>query len=198
MYYFQILNSSDLSRLTNIHLAVVAYASDVKQFGHDQVLRPFIDDLKKLELGVTIGTETMYGTVTHLPADNLAANESQGFVASFSANYFCRFCKMYNVDTQTTTKQNRSLLRTDASHVLDLDRSLQDPSASSGSGVKSACVFAELKYFSPVESFAPDVMHDIFEGIAKREISLLLKHLISSKVITMLELNGIIKSFDYG
>lgn len=77
MYYFQKLNSSDLSRLTNIHLAVVVYASDVKQFGHNHVPRLFLNELKKLELGVKIGTSIMYGTVTHLPADNLVANESQ-------------------------------------------------------------------------------------------------------------------------
>lgn len=198
MYYFQILNNSDLSSLSNIHLALVAYASDVKQFGHNHILAPFIDDLKRLELGITIGDSTVYGTVTHLPADNLAANESQGFVASFSANHFCRFCKMHSSHTQCATQQDSTLLRTKASQALDLLRSTQDPSTSSSTGVKSGCAFDELKYFSPVESFAPDVMHDVFEGIAKREISLLLKHLIDNKVITMLELNGIIKSFDYG
>lgn len=166
MYYIQILNIPNLSSLSNIHLALVAYSSDVKQFGHASVLRPLINDLKKLEEGIDVEagdqTVTVFGTVVTLPADNLAANELQGFVGSFSANYFCRFCKMLNSHTHSACAQDSSLLRTIQGHKTDiLEASM------STSGVKCACAFDELKYFEPIESFTPDVMHDIFEGIGK-------------------------------
>lgn len=77
MYYFIILNSQNISRLSSIHLAVVAYASDVKRYGHNKVLDQLLSDMKRLEQGVVLGPEfsPIYGTVVSLPADNLAANE---------------------------------------------------------------------------------------------------------------------------
>uniref|UniRef100_A0A1X7TUD1 Uncharacterized protein n=1 Tax=Amphimedon queenslandica TaxID=400682 RepID=A0A1X7TUD1_AMPQE len=41
---------------------------------------------------------------------------------------------------------------------------------------------------------APDVMHDILEGVAQYEVKELLKHLIGDKFITV---NGTIETFPY-
>jgi hypothetical protein len=196
MYYFSILNCPNRSSLSSIHLAIIAHSSDVKEFGHARVLRPLIKDLKRLENGLVITgmPEKIYGTIVHLPGDNLAANESQGFMGSFSANHFCRFCKMHQAETKHATREDKSLLRNTQDHQTDVN----NPSGSSEHGVKGPCVFDELKYFNAVESFCPDLMHDIFEGIAKKEVALLLTHVISSKLISLNELNGIIKSYDYG
>ena len=196
MYYYSILNCPNRSNLSAIHLAMIAHSSDVKEFGHAKVLKPLINDLKSLENGVILmgQCEKVYGTVVHLPGDNLAANETQGFVGSFSANHFCRFCKMHLTETRHICREDPSLLRNVDDHKNDVLSS----HASSEHGVKGSCIFDELKYFKAVESFCPDIMHDIFEGIAKKEVGLLLTHLISSKTIALDELNGIIKSFNYG
>ena len=124
MYYFMVTNSLNRSSLSSIHLAMVAHASDVKRFGHTKILKPLIDDLKLLENGIELQSAgaKVYGTVVNLPGDNLAANESQGFVGSFSANYFCRFCKMHSSDCKTACKQVVALLRTQESHMLDLQK----------------------------------------------------------------------------
>lgn len=200
MYYFTILNSPNISSLSSIHLATVAYASDVKKYGHAKVLKPLIDDLKDLEDGVVIdGVEgKVYGTVVHLPGDNLAANETQGFVGSFSANYFCRFCKMHHDTTKRCCREDESLLRNVNDHLSDLQTVAGNPQSASDHGVKTPCAFDELKYFNPIESFTPDAMHDVFEGVAKKEISLLISYIVTAKFITLTELNNIINSFTYG
>ena len=202
MYYFQLLNIENSSSLSNIHLVLIAYSSDVKSFGHSAVLRPFIEDLKSLEQGMDAsnqnGSTKVFGSVVHLAADNLAANESQGFVASFSATYFCRFCTMAAQQTHRATVQDRALLRTTKTHIEHVDRSRVDPTTVSKTGVRSECVFEELVHFSPVDSFTPDLMHDVFHGVATRELSLLLTHCITSQTLSLSQINGIIQSFYYG
>ena len=203
MYYYMITNSPNTSSLSSIHLAMIAYASDVKQFGHAHILHPLVEVLKKLELGVDLFVggkpHRVYGTVVSLPGDNLAANETQGFVASYSAHHFCRFCKMSQSQTKTATWQIDSLLRTKADHENDLQNIRQNPLSFSEHGVKATCIFNELQYFSSVASYTPYCMHDIFEGVEKRELSLLLTYsTLTSKFIQLNQLNNIIKAFCYG
>lgn len=166
MYYFMIMNTPNKSSLSSIHLALIAYASDVKEYGHAKVLRPLIEDLKRLETGMQLEgglNRKVFGTVVSLPGDNLAANETQGFVGSFSANYYCRLCKMHQSVAQTATKENVSLFRTKEQHSKDLKEVQDNPLSVSQHGVKTTCVFDELAYFSAIESYSPDCMHDIFE-----------------------------------
>lgn len=60
-------------------------------------------------------------------------------------------------------------------------------------------MFSELQYFDPISAFTPDLMHDVFEGIAKREIGLLLRELIvTSKYFSLERINNIIGTFNYG
>ena len=203
MYYFTITNSPNSSSLSAIHLAMIAYSSDVKQYGHAHILRPLVEDIKKLEVGVDViidgEPQKVYGSVVSLPADNLAANETLGFVGSFSANYFCRFCKMSQAKTKTAIRQDNSVLRTCEDHKRDLEEIRKNPSSFSNHGVKAPCAFDELQYFNSVTSFTPDCMHDIFEGVAKRELSLILTDFIlTSQYLSLEELNNIVKSFNYG
>lgn len=158
MYYFIILNSQNISRLSSIHLAVVAYASDVKRYGHNKVLDQLLSDMKRLEQGVVLGPEfsPIYGTVVSLPADNLAANEINGFVGSFSAHYYCRFCKMRASEAKQATTADPALLRNVEEHTRDLCRVADNPTTISEHGVKGPCVFDRLAYFNSVESFTPD------------------------------------------
>lgn len=142
MFYWNLLNSPNKSSLSSIHLAMIAYASDVKKYGHAKVLKPFLDDLKALEKGVTLDIVDgkVYGAVVHLPGDNLAANETQGFVGSFSANYFCRFCKMHQADTKRCCREDESLLRNASDHNIDLETAAAHPQSSSEHGVKAVCI----------------------------------------------------------
>lgn len=50
MFYFTIGNLSPMyrSQLTNIHLVAIAKTGHIDTYGMDAVLKPFVDDLKKL------------------------------------------------------------------------------------------------------------------------------------------------------
>jgi len=79
----------------NIHLAALFYTQDLKTYGFEEILKPLIDDLKILETeGIQLPfiDEPVFCSVIQVTGDNLALNSLLGFVESFSATYFCRFC----------------------------------------------------------------------------------------------------------
>lgn len=83
------------SSLSSIHLAALIKSNDVKVYGFDKVLEPFVIDLITLEQhGIFIEKlgKTLRGTVQCIVADNLGAHSIAGFVQSFSGRYVCRFC----------------------------------------------------------------------------------------------------------
>jgi hypothetical protein len=200
MYYFTLANMPSYmnSQLKHIHLAACALSADVARYGHSKILKPLLDDIKLLEKGVEFnlphGTYTVYGTVVCLVADNLAANGVLGFVESFSANYYCRFCKMSKTDCQDSCRQSCALLRFTEDHTLDV--ATCDVAKT---GVKAISALDCLSHFESVESFTPDVMHDILEGSAKIELCKLLTQFIDDeKLFTLNQLNSQISTFHYG
>ena len=56
----------------------------------------------------------------------------------------------------------------------------------------------ELPDYSSIDSTVPDIMHDILEGIGKKELKRVLDMLVKEKCITVDELNNNINSLKYG
>lgn len=73
-------------------------------------------------------------------------------------------------------------MRTETSHDIHVRDVLQSDTQSSQFGVKGDCVLREaLKHFHPVTSFAPDILHDLLEGIVPVELCLCLQKLVNRK-----------------
>lgn len=63
-----------------------------------EIYKPLLEDLKKLEAGVTVNGEIVKaGLLCHL-GDNLEAHIVTGMKQSFSAGYVCRQCHMQHAD----------------------------------------------------------------------------------------------------
>lgn len=57
-------------------------------------------------------------------------------------------------------------------------------------GVKGDCILrVKLQYFHTITGFPPDVLHDLFEGIAPVELALCIKEMIRLKYFTLEYLN---------
>ena len=108
------------SRLSAIHLVAIVNRNVLSQYGMDPVLRPFVDDLKKLVgmyMYITLGSSndhtmyscpcikehgysievqglrrTVYGTIAAVSADNLGSCALGGFKESATAHRMCRQC----------------------------------------------------------------------------------------------------------
>lgn len=86
-----------------------------------------------------------------------------GLTESFSANYYCRFCLGKKSDLKSLVTEDASLLRCQSdyqNHVMDKEF-----------GVKEECLFNNLKYFHIYTNTSVDVMHDLYEGVSRYDMS---------------------------
>lgn len=86
-FILQNLPPSVNSVLMNIHLVLLFNAQDSKKYGIFEILKPLVKDLKMLE---TTGVAVPFSF--QITGDNLSMHSILGFLESFRANYFCRFC----------------------------------------------------------------------------------------------------------
>jgi hypothetical protein len=99
---------------------------------------------------------------------------------------------------QAALMQDSTLLRTASEHRKDVESSeIQFTNTMKATGVKTFSPFSCLSYFNHVESMTPDIMHDVLEGVAKRELGLLIDFFIQQKWISLDILNQRISTFDY-
>ena len=139
------------------------------------------------------------GTVFSVVADNLGAHSMGGFVENFSGSYVCRFCVGERSEFPVEEVRTGAFqLRTKEQHQIHVQTVQENPAVTHVCGVKRQCVLTEnLKYFSVLSGYPPDVLHDLFEGIVPRELALCLQVFIKSKYFTLDELNKSIKTFPY-
>lgn len=199
--YFCIRNlpSEYNSALNNIHLCLLFNSIDKDTYGLKKIFEPLLDDLRFLEtkgIEVEIGGQitTLFGTVCILTADNLACHTLGGFVESFSANRFCRYCMVDKQMAQQEFDDDRLEMRNKDNYQLHVSE--KNPAAT---GVKEDSCLNTLKYFHITEHVGVDVMHDLLEGVAPLEIKLMLQQFIYvEELFTLEQFNDRIVSTDYG
>lgn len=188
------------SALNSIYLAVLCKTDDIKTFGFEKVLEPFLHDLHIFEeQGVYISHigEFVKGTVQCVVADNLAAHGLGGFVESFSGGFICRFCTAQKHEIQTHSVSSGAFrLRTKECHEEHVK--CAGETSTHCFGVKGPCVLTQhLSHFQVTKGYPPDIVHDIFEGVVPVELACCLSVLISNKYFSLDFLNQLILNFPY-
>ena len=185
------------SSLSNCFLVSLYNAADVKTYGYAPILQPAVDDIKLLEReGLRIVSDVFEGTVrvsiAQLTGDNLGVNGILGFVESFVSNCYCRHCKMHRNEMHTCSVERPDQLRNVDNYEEDLQ--LNNPSAT---GVKVPCLLNDADNFHITSNYAPDIMHDLLEGVCGLEVHLVLGNLIGEGLFDLDLVNSRITSFDY-
>ena len=85
---------------------------------------------------------------------------------------------------------------THANQCASLSGPLKDHFATTY-GLHRDSILNTSRYFHVTEGLVPDIMHDVLEGCLAYEVKELLKHLISTSIITLSELQRIMASFPY-
>ncbi|XP_044220472.1 uncharacterized protein LOC122990957 [Thunnus albacares] len=133
------LHSKYRSGLHCIQLALLCKASDIKDHGYWETLRPLIQDLASLEQhGVYVEQlgASVKGTVLFVAADNLAAHSLGGFFESFTVSQICRFCMAKREEIQHKEVRTGSFQpRTEENHDQQVKNVQQDPSLAPQFGV---------------------------------------------------------------
>lgn len=124
-----------------------------------------------------------------LLGDNLGLNDLLGFSKSLSANFCCRVCRVSKLEMTSQSEENVELLRT----VLNYEEDCKNCSY----GVKEKCIFNELLNFHCITNAAFDVMHDLYEGICRYDMSKIINSLIKEKCFSLKILNNRIRYFNH-
>ena len=204
-FYFQIGNipMKHRSKLSDIHLLTVFPAKLIKSHGYKSVLRPLISDLQRLESGIEFSIDglpsVVYGTVTMVIADNLAAHAIAGHFCNFSTvQRFCRFCQTLKSNINTDLNPDEFLLRTVEGHQKKISEiGLGLDWLKSVYGIVKDCCLNTLQYFHSVNGFPPDLAHDLLEGFAKSLLQMLMISFIRDKYLTISKYNDIVNNFEY-
>lgn len=172
------------------------FPSDLKLQHLESVLQPLIQEFRELEedgieLNINGKKVRIFIVASLLLGDNLAQNEILGFSKSFNSTLFCRFCKTEKKISATKSTLQKEKLRDTESYEEDLHNKQN--------GVLNNCPLNDLKYFSPVNNCSCDIMHDLFEGIARYDLGLYLHYAIyEKKIFNLWTLNKLKQEFDYG
>lgn len=209
--YFTIRNlpSKYLSRLDNIYLAAVCYASDLKtdQCDFNNIWKFIYDDIKILESnGVDVFIPSMKmsinvkGSISFCTYDNLGAHISLGFAEGFKCPYNCRFCENSSDEYQNFFNEKQCRLRTKESYSSNLKviQTLTKIDYKQTFGVKRYCQLNDLKFYHMLENKSVDIMHDLNEGVIPKLLKNIFEYFFAEGLVTENELNSRIKSFDYG
>lgn len=190
------------SKLKNIFLMGLAFADDIKKYGMDQIIKPFIEDLKILESengfvtcdasGESLVIRATLGVVT---GDTAGMHDLFGFMGAGS-DFFCRQCLISRENFHISNV--KGIERTCRQHAELLTKLKQNPNLKPHYGVKLSSMFNHLRFFNVTENFVWDIMHDLFEGVIPLIVKLVLQKYVRSKEIKTEQLNARIKSFKYG
>lgn len=197
------INAFERSDLKSIQLLLLCPVIDVKEFGLNKCLEPLIFDLKVLETEGVFVEElktNLKGTVAYICAANLGSHQIGGFMESFGNNTLriCRFCMATSEEIQYKFDPVQFQERNETTYNYHLGEIEKDQSLISVYGLKKDSISNELKYFHITRGLPPDVMHDLLEGCVKKEITIVLKQLVSDSVITEKEIISKIRIFHYG
>lgn len=165
-------------------------------------------------------TWCLRGSLISVAADNPASNLVGGFKNLSSAFRKCRHCMATGEDIQTKVSEELVYMsvklimyyttqfiaeelssRTKTIH----ERHCEGISGPAGNfvtttyGVNRDSILNKLNYFHVTSGLPPDIMHDIFEGVAVVEIKCMLSEFIQQKnYFNLTTLNNRIKHFPYG
>lgn len=180
------------TRLDNIFLAMLFHSRDRVMNGNKATFSVLINELLFLENnGITVNKnkEKVYFSLVLLIGDNLGLHSLFGLSESFSANYYCRFCKSHKEDMQRSFKEDENLLRTADEYKNCVENKLF--------GVKEDCIFHELPNFHISNNLTCDIMHDLTEGVHRYSMAKIISYFIEQKVFNLKSLNDRIKYYSY-
>lgn len=193
------------SQLSSIFLVALWYAHDAKTYGYSKILEPVVSSLLKLESDegavVCVGAREVVvrACLVFISADNLGFHSLFGFCETFSATRFCRFCDCTREDADTLFSESQLRLRTKDSYDEAVSLIGTSQHNVQLTGIKRSCPLNALHHWHVTENFVVDVMHDILEGIAPFELSLIFNKLSQDKQcnFSLEKLNSAITSFNY-
>lgn len=194
--YFTILSLPPeyISRLENIFLALIFHSIERQEFGNRIVFNAFLSSLINLEnFGIDITTEKgcfkIYFKAMIITGDNLGVHTIFGLGQSFSSGNCCRFCIGTKAAQEKQTEINPCEMRNPDNYFNHL--------AEKQYNIKEYCIWNDLGSFHVYENHCVDLMHDLYEGVFRYEMALIIVKFIGEELCSLDTLNSRVKYFEY-
>jgi len=197
--YYSFPLAENSSQLSNIFLAALIKTTDYKKFGNEPCLTHLIQEINVLEKeGIIVTTPSgefhVHFILGLILGDNLGLNTMLDFSKSFSANYYCRFCKASKSEALELFVENKQLLRTINNYSNDINTN-----DFKSTGIYQESVLNQIYSFHVVTNYCVDVMHDIFEGICYYDICHVIFYYTQTvKLFSLEKLNNRKTTFHFG
>lgn len=167
------------TKVHNIQLVMVCYETTLVKLCHHAVMKRVVEELKDLEsTGINVVNEHFKCALVSILGDNLGSHGIGGFTENFSTSqYFCRYCEI----TKDDFKKNPHLIGAERSrdkhrnHVNMAEQGQHDLAK----GVKFNSTFNALESFHVTTGLPPCIAHDILEGIAPFDLTLVVLNISS-------------------
>jgi hypothetical protein len=164
--------------------------------------KPLLNDLQTLSSdGVKVSVHgeiyTFHGCVTFMSGDNLACNWLGGFFESFTSTRPCRYCRVPKENLRTTIAAAKFPMRSRTSYNRNADLVELDPSLSKIYGIKFRSPLNDIPHFHVIDGLAPDLAHDLFEGVVPEVLCNMIRYLVQSRFCTLDYVNDRIENFPY-
>ncbi|XP_076324162.1 uncharacterized protein LOC143232498 [Tachypleus tridentatus] len=182
-------------------LLLLCREEDFKTHGQEKILTPIMTDLLDLEAnGVDLGRfGNCKGSVAFVLGDNLGSHMIGGFVENFSSvSHNCRYCLIskddleggnifpWDFDLRTQENYNSSVSEVCTNGLVH------------HSGVKFDSVLNKLQHFHVTNPGLPPCLgHDLFEGIVKEDLHLILNYLVRAEWFDYDYLNKKIQTYKF-
>lgn len=182
------------SRLENIFTTLIFHSIERTEFGNLIIFNDLLISLKELETdGITIQTENqlikVYFNVSIITGDNLGVHTIFGYGQSFSSRHCCRFCKSPKTVQEKQLKLNIDDERLEHTYLDEVSRKEFN--------IKEYCIWNDLSSFHCYKNHSVDIMHDLYEGVYRYDMALIVKFLIQDGLFSLKELNSRLSYFDY-
>lgn len=147
-----------------------------------------------LSISTSKGNMHVHFILAIMLGDNLGINSFLEFSKSFSASYFCRFCKVHNNESHNLSIENFELLRNNYNTDIIIDNFPL-------TGVYKESLLNKILSFHVTSNYFVDVMHDVFEGVCHYDLCHVIKYeyyIEYLKLFSLETLNRRKSNFDYG
>lgn len=183
------------SMLENVLFAQFIFTDDYNSFKNDD--KCFTEIIKQLQslfdngITVTINneTKTIHFVLYGILGDNLGVNSLLGYSESFTADHWCRFCRVSKYLAYKLTKEIPQYVRNSNNYLNDLK--------SKSCGVRKKCAFDDLPYYCNLENVICDPMHDLYLGVLRYDFARIIKYFIQKDFFTLNTLNMRLKAFNH-
>lgn len=202
-FYFKLLNLAGTGKLKHIFVYALAKALDVKNYGYNIILEPFVQEMEEMIAngvdchlhGRSVNVQVNFVGVT---GDTLGLHEILHMLSP-SCVSFCRDC-LITRDTFRFRPWSVGCYRTEE-HRRELFNKAKKTNRYwlyKKYGYKIRDTTLKRLNFRPRSNRKGDLMHDLFEGTSMLVIKIILNFCITKHVFTVDFLNELIKCFDYG